>query len=67
MKAEFKPQNCKRKRGGGEEHGSSGRVPAWQLKVLSSNPITFPHKSLRSREGVGAGGRNEPSLVCTYE
>jgi hypothetical protein len=19
------------------------------------------------REGVGAGGRNEPSLVCTYE
>jgi hypothetical protein len=40
---------------------------------LSLNPSPTKRKRKKRkyrwvvREGVGAGGRNEPSLVCTYE
>jgi hypothetical protein len=34
-------------------------------KTKNKKPQKIPNK--RTPEGVGAGGRNDPNLVCTYE
>jgi hypothetical protein len=36
-------------------------------QVISSTYRESKGETSQVREGVGAGGRNEPSLVCTYE
>jgi hypothetical protein len=37
------------------------------LSLMHLGLISVCCKEGRVREGVGAGGRNDPSLVCTYE
>jgi hypothetical protein len=69
---------CNTSYSGGRVQESHSSKPVWAK--ISQDPISkisntkagrvaqvVEHLPRVVREGVGAGGRNEPSLVCTYE
>jgi hypothetical protein len=70
-KAKAKPRPLKQGAGHPEP-----TVPSWLDGLKKGhNSFSWVLRGVRGeggggwvvREGVGAGGRNEPSLVCTYE